>query len=169
MYSFNNEMGVWKHTILFSFYGMTKMNYAAKIPLKVQLLKGKKNSHVANCCISSFKLFHLVQIIVYSCEGLRGQKKKKKHLKPYTCISIFHFLPRQRSNPPLPRHRKWSNAQGLPGWGGGGVLKFQLDQRITVLTLVMFYDCFQPLAGVLLIQAPQKWHSLNVTGKQEHT
>ena len=41
-YSFNNEMGVWKRTILFSLYNKTKKNDAAKIPLTVQLLKGKR-------------------------------------------------------------------------------------------------------------------------------
>ena len=66
-YSLNIEPGVQKRTILYSLYSMTKTNNAAKIPLTVQLLKGKKNSHSANCQISSFKVFHLGQTRVYCC------------------------------------------------------------------------------------------------------
>ena len=65
-----NEMGVWKHTILFSLYSVTKSNCAAKILFTVQLLRGKKK-----LLSSSFKLFHLVQIRIYSCKRLRGKKK----------------------------------------------------------------------------------------------
>ena len=58
-YSVNSEMGVWKHTKLFSLNSMTKTtNYTAKIPLTVQLLKGKKFAHYS---FPSFRLFHLVQ------------------------------------------------------------------------------------------------------------
>ena len=46
-YSFKNEMGVWKHTTLFSFYSLTKTNYTTKIRLTVQLLEGKKKSLTA--------------------------------------------------------------------------------------------------------------------------
>ena len=45
---------------IYSGYGMTKKNYSAKLPLTVQLLKRKKKTHLANCYMSSFKLFHLV-------------------------------------------------------------------------------------------------------------
>ena len=45
---------------MYSLYSVTKTNYSTKIPLTVQLLKWKKkNSHLNNFCISSFKLFHL--------------------------------------------------------------------------------------------------------------
>ena len=37
---------------------MTKTNKAAKVSLTIQLLIGIKTSHLANCFISSFKLFH---------------------------------------------------------------------------------------------------------------
>ena len=60
-------MGVQKRTILYSLFSMTKTNYAAKIPLTVHLLKAKKTQSLANCYISSLKLFHLVQTRVYSC------------------------------------------------------------------------------------------------------
>ena len=62
-YTFSNEMALWKYTILFSLYSVTKTtNYRAKIPLK-----GKKNSHLTCCSTPSFKLFHLVETRVYSC------------------------------------------------------------------------------------------------------
>ena len=47
-YSCNNEIGVWKRTILFS----TKTDFAAKVHGTVQLLIGKKPSHLANCYIT---------------------------------------------------------------------------------------------------------------------
>ena len=43
-YSFNDEMGLQKRSILYSLYSMTKTNYAAKLPLTVQLLKEKKKA-----------------------------------------------------------------------------------------------------------------------------
>ena len=43
-YSFHNETGVWKRTILFSLFCMTMTNYAAKIPLTFQVRKGKKKT-----------------------------------------------------------------------------------------------------------------------------
>ena len=104
------------HTTSFSFYSMTKMNYAAKNPLTVQLLKGKKISHLANCYISSFKPSHLVQTRV--CSGYRLRRLKKKYLKRHTSGSILPTPPHPdkgqtlqpgkalSSNSPLPGHRK---------------------------------------------------------------
>ena len=43
-YSLNSEPGVQKRTILYSLYSMTETNYAAKIPLTVQFLKGIKKT-----------------------------------------------------------------------------------------------------------------------------
>ena len=61
--------------------------------------------------------------------------------KTDTSGSIFPTTPRQWSNrhprkglanqiPPPPGHRKGSNARGLPGRGGGGMLKFPFHRRI---------------------------------------
>ena len=43
----------------------------------------------------------------------------------------------QRSNSPLPGHDAQSNARGMPG--GGGVLKFRIDRRITAYTIGLFH------------------------------
>ena len=44
--------------------------------------------------------------------------RKKKSSKPDTSATVFLTPPRQRSNPPLPGHRKQSNCRGLLGRGG---------------------------------------------------
>ena len=95
-------------SILYSLHSMTKTNYAAKIPLTVQLPK-KKKIHFANCHISSFQLFHLVQTAATS-----APEKKKAHLKPDNSGSIFYTRPRQRSNSPPPR-RSCPSTFPLPG------------------------------------------------------
>ena len=117
-YSFNNEMGLWKHTLLFSFYSMTKTNYAAKIPLRVQLLKGKKTvtqlidiSLPLNSSISSKHVF-----IAVSDFG-----EKKNHLKPYT--SVQFSPPRQDKDRILhsPGTESSQMPEVCPVGGEGGV------------------------------------------------
>ena len=78
---------------------MTKTNYAAKIPLTVQLLR-KKKIHLANYHISSVQLFHLVQTRVFTGVSDFGRPQKKAHLKPDNSGSIFYTRPRQMSNSP---------------------------------------------------------------------
>ena len=90
---------MWKHTKLFLLYSITKTNYAAKIPSTVQLLKERnKTSHLANCYISSFKLFYLFQARVHSYQRLWCSKKKS--FETFTSSSIFSTPPVQRSNSP---------------------------------------------------------------------
>ena len=50
----------------------------------------------------------------------------------------------QRSNSPLPAHDVQSNARGMPG--GGGMLKFRIDRRITNDSTVWKYSCMIFLA-----------------------
>lgn len=61
----------------------------------------------ANCCISSIKLFHLVQTPVYSSWRLRCEKKN--HLKSYTSGSIF------RQNPHSPGKCSSQMLEDCPG------------------------------------------------------
>lgn len=110
--------------------------------MAVQLLKEKKkNRHFANCCICSFKLFHLGQTHVYRCWQLQWQEKCP--LKPYTSGSIFTTPLKQRSNSPIPvgqiplsLHTESSQRPRFAwGKGGEGMLKFQFDCHIMAMLL----------------------------------
>ena len=105
---------------------MTNTNYAAKISSTVQLLKGRsKTSHLANCYISSFKLFILFQTRVHSYQRLWCSKKKSFE----TLHFQFNFRHPARAKVKFttPGRPYLSNAP-LPG--GWGLLKFRFDRCI---------------------------------------
>ena len=87
------HLNFWRldRSILYLFHSMTKTNYAAKIPLTVQLLK-KKKIHLAYCHISSLQLFHLVQTRVFTGVSDFGARKKKKHIWNLTIPAQFSTL-----------------------------------------------------------------------------
>ena len=144
------HLNFWRldRSVLYSLHSMTKTNYAAKIPLTVQLLR-KEKIHLANCHISSVQLFHLVQTRVFTGVSDFGARKKKAHLKPDNSGSIFYTRPRQRSNSPpqegLTRQLSHSpdteNSQiPLDCRGGGGVVMSR-SFTYSVCTLLEIYDC----------------------------
>ena len=109
------EMGVWKHTIWFSFYSMTKTNYAAQISLtvhKVSSVGKRKKSHLDNCYISSFNS-PISSKHVFIAVSDFGAKQKN--------FWILHFQFNFRHPP-----RQTSNSRGLSQGGGGGCSSFDL-------------------------------------------
>ena len=92
-----------------------KSNYAAKIP--DNSFTRRKNSHLANCYISSFNSFLSSKHLSGAVSDFGARKKRKYHLKPNNSGSICPTPPRQwwnspplealtRSNSLLPEHKK---------------------------------------------------------------
>ena len=144
-------------SILYSFHSMTKTNYAAKIPLTVQLLR-KKKIHLANCHISSVQLFHLVQTRVFTGVSDFG-RPQKKHIWNLTIPAQFSTLDLGKCqirlpkkvlpvNFPTPRTQKIVKYPWIAGEGGGrGGWSFDLilsrEAALNDFPLMTLLFCFK--------------------------
>ena len=54
-----------------------------------------------------------------------------------SCDPLYDDAVYKNTNSPLSGHRKESNAGGLPERRGGGMLKFRLNRRITILSVFL--------------------------------
>ena len=102
--------------------------------------KEEKNSPLAHCYSSSFKLFHLVQTYVYSFERLRRRKKNSFETLHFR-FNFPHPTQTKVKSPPREGHTvKFPNPrpQIVVKWPRGEV-KFRFDRRISLISVCRWW------------------------------